>query len=426
MNAQPPVRGQHLLRADRRFATGSSWLARLLSPGFQRLLDTIDKGLVEGAIQATLPDGSFRLLGNPDNGPVAICELKNWRPLIRLVTTGSVGWYRSWAEGEWTSPDPVPIFDLFMRNRHPLGELGRAQGPLRFFNLIWHAFRRNSRANARKNIAFHYDLGNDFYELWLDRTMSYSSALFEEPIDRTEPLEAAQHRKITALLDRLNLQPGSKLLEIGCGWGGLAEVAASEYSADVTGITLSVEQKAYADDRMAKAGLADKARFEICDYRDVIGRYDAVASVEMVEAVGEEYWDAYMEAIARALKPGGHAAIQYIEIDDAIFESYRTDADFIQTYIFPGGMLISESRFRAAAEKAGLRWQASSRRGFGLHYAETLRRWRESFDCAVAEGRLPQGFDEAFVKLWRFYLMYCEGGFAGGGIDVAQVTLVKA
>ncbi|ATE65051.1 SAM-dependent methyltransferase [Rhizorhabdus dicambivorans] len=426
MNAQPPVRGQHLLRADRRFATGSSWLARLLSPGFQRLLDTIDKGLVEGAIQATLPDGSFRVLGNPDNGPVAICELRNWRPLVRLVTTGSVGWYRSWAEGEWTSPDPVPIFDLFMRNRHPLGELGRAQGPLRFFNLIWHAFRRNSRANARKNIAFHYDLGNDFYELWLDRTMSYSSALFQEPISRDEPLEAAQHRKITALLDRLDLKPGSTLLEIGCGWGGLAEVAASEYGADVTGITLSVEQKAFADERMERAGLADRARFEICDYRDVIGRYDAVASVEMVEAVGEEYWGAYMEAIARALKPGGRAALQYIEIDDAIFESYRTDADFIQTYIFPGGMLISESRFRAAAEKAGLRWEASSRKGFGLHYAETLRRWRERFDAAVEQGGLPRGFDEAFVKLWRFYLMYCEGGFAGGGIDVAQVTLVKA
>ncbi|MBD3760307.1 cyclopropane-fatty-acyl-phospholipid synthase family protein [Rhizorhabdus sp.] len=425
MNAQPPVRGQHLLRADRRFATGSSWLARLLSPGFQRLLDTIDKGLVEGAIQATLPDGSFRVLGNPDNGPVAVCELKNWVPLVRLVTTGSVGWYRSWAEGEWTSPDPVPIFDLFMRNRHPLGELGRAQGPLRFFNLIWHAFRRNSRANARKNIAFHYDLGNDFYELWLDRTMSYSSALFQEPIGRTEPLEAAQHRKITALLDRLDLKPGSTLLEIGCGWGGLAEVAAAEYGADVTGITLSVEQKAYADDRVEKAGLSDKARFEICDYRDVIGRYDAVASVEMVEAVGEQYWGAYMEAIAGALKPGGRAALQYIEIDDAIFESYRTDADFIQTYIFPGGMLISESRFRAAAEKAGLRWEASSRHGFGLHYAETLRRWRESFDQAIEEGRLPKGFDQDFVKLWRFYLMYCEGGFAGGGIDVAQVTLIK-
>lgn len=425
MNAQPPLRGQHLLLADRRFATGASWLARLLSPGFQRLLDTIDRGLEEGAIEATLPDGSFRVLGGRKPGPVAVVELKNWRPLVRLVTTGSVGWYRSWAEGEWTSPDPVPIFDLFMRNRHPLGELGRAQGPLRLFNLVLHAFRRNSRANARKNIAFHYDLGNDFYEQWLDRTMSYSSALFAEPISETESLEAAQHRKVSALLDRLDLRPGSRLLEIGCGWGGLAEIAAAGYGADVTGITLSVEQKAFADARIEVAGLSDRARFEICDYRDVPGQYDAVASVEMVEAVGEEYWPAYMEAIARALKPGGRAAIQYIDIDDAIFESYRTDADFIQTYIFPGGMLISESRFRAAAEKAGLRWEQESLHRFGLHYSETLRRWRESFDRAVAADTLPKGFDEAFVKLWRFYLMYCEGGFAGGGIDVVQVTLVK-
>ncbi|MGC6331360.1 class I SAM-dependent methyltransferase [Rhizorhabdus sp. FW153] len=425
MNAQPPLRGQHLLLADRRFATGASWLARLLSPGFQRLLDTIDRGLEEGSIEATLPDGSFRVLGGRKPGPVAVVELKTWRPLVRLVTTGSVGWYRSWAEGEWTSPDPVPIFDLFMRNRHPLGELGRAQGPLRLFNLVLHAFRRNSRANARRNIAFHYDLGNDFYEQWLDRTMSYSSALFADPISDSESLEDAQHRKVTALLDRLDLRPGTSLLEIGCGWGGLAEIAAAGYGADVTGITLSVEQKAYADARIAAAGLSDRARFEICDYRDVPGQFDAVASVEMVEAVGEEYWPAYMDAIARALKPGGRAAIQYIDIDDAIFESYRTDADFIQTYIFPGGMLISESRFRAAAEKAGLRWEQESLHRFGLHYSETLRRWRESFDRAVAAGTLPKGFDEAFVKLWRFYLMYCEGGFAGGGIDVVQVTLVK-
>ncbi|MBW8911150.1 MAG: class I SAM-dependent methyltransferase [Sphingomonas sp.] len=423
MNAQPQPRGRHLIKADKRFATGSSWMARLLAPGFQRLLDTIDQGLEEGAIEATLPDGSYRVLGNRKPGPVAIVELKSWRALVRLVTTGSVGWYRSWAEGEWTSPDPVPIFDLFMRNRHPLGELGRAQGPLRFFNLIWHAFRRNSRANSRRNIAFHYDLGNDFYETWLDKTMSYSSALFAEPISDAETLESAQHRKITALLDRLDLKPGSKVLEIGCGWGGLAEVAAAEYQADVTGITLSVEQKAWADDRIAKAGLANRARFEICDYRDVPGKYDAVASVEMVEAVGEKYWPTYMEAIARALKPGGKAAIQYIEIDDAVFESYRTDADFIQTYIFPGGMLISESRFRAAAEKAGLRWE--NRVGFGLHYSETLKRWLQNFDAAIAADHLPKGFDPEFVKLWRFYLMYCEGGFAGGGIDVAQVTLVK-
>jgi cyclopropane-fatty-acyl-phospholipid synthase len=423
MNAQPQPRGRHLIRADRRFATGSSWMARFLAPGFQRLLDTIDRGLEEGAIEATLPDGSYRVLGGRNPGPVAIVELKNWRPLVRLVTTGSVGWYRSWAEGEWTSPDPVPIFDLFMRNRHPLGELGRAQGPLRFFNLIWHAFRRNSRANSRRNIAFHYDLGNDFYETWLDTTMSYSSALFAEPISANESLESAQHRKITALLDRLDLKPGSTMLEIGCGWGGLAEVAAAEYQADVTGITLSVEQKAWADERIARAGLSDRARFEICDYRDVPGKFDAVASVEMVEAVGEKYWPTYMEAISRALKPGGKAAIQYIEIDDAVFESYRTDADFIQTYIFPGGMLISESRFRAAAEKAGLRWE--KRTGFGPHYSETLRRWLQNFDATIAAGKMPAGFDPEFVKLWRFYLMYCEGGFAGGGIDVAQVTLVK-
>ena len=424
MNAQPPAaRGRHLVKADRGFATGAGLIARLFAPGFQRLLDTIHTGLVEGAIEATLPDGSFRVLGNPTNGPVAICELKNWMPLVRLVTAGSVGWYRSWAEGEWTSPDPVPIFDLFMRNRHPLGELGRAQGPLRAFNMILHAFRRNSRANSRKNISFHYDLGNDFYELWLDKTMSYSSALFAEPISPAETLEDASTRKIRAMLDRLDLKPGDKLLEIGCGWGGLAEVAAAEYGADVTGITLSVEQKKYADDRLAAKGLGDKASFEICDYRDVPEQYDAVASVEMVEAVGEEYWPAYMQAIARALKPGGKASIQFISIDDAVYDSYRTDPDFVQTYIFPGGMLISESRFRAAAEKAGLEWR--DRHGFGLHYAETLKRWRVSFDAAVAANKLPNGFDAEFIKLWRFYLMYCEGGFAGGGIDVAQVTLVK-
>lgn len=423
MTSQLRPRGRHLTSADRRFATGSGWMAHLLAPGFRSLLDRIDHGIAEGAIDAILPDGTRRVLGGRKPGPVAIIELKTWRPLVQLVTTGSVGWYRSWAEGEWTSPDPVPLFDLAMRNRHPLGEIGRAQGFFRFFNRIWHGLRHNSRANSRRNIAFHYDLGNDFYETWLDPTMSYSSALFAEPISGAEPLEAAQHRKITTLLDRLELQPGARLLEIGCGWGGLAEVAAAHYQVDVTGITLSVEQKAWADQRIAKAGLAERARFHICDYRDVQGTYDAVVSVEMVEAVGEKYWPAYMAAISRALKPGGKAAIQYIEIDDAVFESYRANADFIQTYIFPGGMLISESRFRAAAEKAGLRWE--KRTGFGLHYSETLKRWRDNFDAAIAAARLPHGFDADFIKLWRFYLMYCEGGFAGGGIDVAHVTLVK-
>lgn len=424
MDAQPPIRGRQFLTADRRFATGAGVLARLFAPGFRRVLDRIDAGLEHGAIDARLPDGERRMLGARAPGPMAIVELKSWRALVRLMTTGSVGWYRGWAEGEWTSPDLVLLFDLFMRNREGLGNTGRARGPARLVNYLLHLMRRNNRNGARRNIAFHYDLGNDFYSAWLDPDMTYSSAVFAEPISAAEPLEQAQHRKIGLLLDRLELKPGDRLLEIGCGWGSLIEVAAGERGAQVTGITLSAEQKAFAEKRLATAGLAGKAAIELCDYRDVQGQYDAVASVEMVEAVGEAYWPAYMQAIARTLKPGGRAAIQFIAIDDAIFESYAANADFIQAYIFPGGLLISESRFRAAAEAAGLNWE--DRRGYGLHYAETLKRWRDRFDAAVREERLPVGFDDRFVTLWRYYLMYCEGGFRGGGIDVAQVTLVKS
>jgi cyclopropane-fatty-acyl-phospholipid synthase len=420
MASGAPPRGRHLIAADRAFATGAGAFARLFAPGFTRVLDMIDRGLAEGRIEATLPDGSRRTLGNRAPGPVAIVELRRWTALVRLMTAGSVGWYRGWAEGEWASPDPVPLFDLFMRNRASLGEVGRGRGLLRFANRVIRTLQRNSRSGARRNIAFHYDLGNDFYAAWLDRTMTYSSAIFADP---GETLEAAQHRKIRALLDRLELKPGQRLLEIGCGWGSLAEIAAADYGVHVTGLTLSPEQKAFADARLAAAGLAERTDIRLTDYRDVDGRFDAVASVEMVEAVGQEYWPAYMQAIARALVPGGQAAIQYIAIDDAIFESYAANADFIQTYVFPGGLLISESRFRAAAEGAGLDW--ADRHGFGLDYAETLRRWRESFDAAVAEQRLPPDFDSRFHDLWRYYLMYCEGGFRGRGIDVAQVTLRK-
>lgn len=418
------ARGSHLTQADRRFATGTGPLASLLAPCCRTLLERIHHGIEEGRIDLTLPDGSRRVLGGKNPGPAAVIELKSWRPLVQLITAGTVGWYHSWAEGHWTSPNPVSLFDLATRNRHQLGEVGRAQGVFRVFNRIWHSLRNNNTANSRKNIAFHYDLGNDFYETWLDSSMSYSAAIFSEPISEKESLEAAQHRKITTLLDRLELQPGGRVLEIGCGWGGLAEVAVTHYDLDVTGITLSHEQKAWADKRIENAKLADRARFHICDYRHVEGSFDAVVSVEMVEAVGEKYWPTYMAAIAKALKPGGKAAIQYINIDDSIFESYRDNIDFIQTYIFPGGMLISESRFREAAEKAGLRWE--KRVGFGAHYSETLKRWRQNFDAAVSACKLPAGFDNEFVNLWRYYLMYCEGGFDGGGIDVAQVTLVKA
>ncbi|MET0269484.1 MAG: cyclopropane-fatty-acyl-phospholipid synthase family protein [Sphingomonas sp.] len=418
------ARGRHLLRADRGFATGAGMLARALAPGFQSVLDRIDAGLLHGSLEADLPDGTHRVLGGRGEGPAVIVDLVSWRALLRLMTTGSVGWYRAWAEGEWTSPDPVALFDLFMRNRLTLGGAARAKGWGRLVNRVAHAFRRNSKARARRNIAFHYDLGNDFYAAWLDRGMAYSSALFADPVAPRESLEVAPARKMRALLDRLDLTPGQRLLEIGCGWGGLAELAARDYGVEVTGLTLSAEQKAYADTRLAAAGLATRVSIDLTDYRDERGRYDAVASVEMVEAVGEAYWPDYMAAIARALKPGGRAAIQYIMIDDAIFENYAASADFIQTYVFPGGMLISETRFRAAAEAAGLAWGEPAR--FGLHYAETLRRWRDAFDMAEEEGRLPAGFDAAFCRLWRYYLMYCEGGFRGGGIDVAQVTLTRA
>lgn len=390
---------------------------------FNRILDRIDAGLDAGGIDARLPDGSRRMLGGRTPGPMAVVELRRWRALLRLARSGSVGWYEAWRDGDWASPDPVPLFDLFMRNRDSLGEAGRARGLSRLIKRIRHWLRRNHRVGARRNIEYHYDLGNDFYALWLDPGMAYSSAIFAEPISPTEPLEAAQHRKIEAMLARLDLKPGERLFEIGSGWGGLAEVAARDHGLDVTGITLSPRQRDFAEARVAQAGLTGRARFELVDYRDARGRYDGVASVEMVEAVGREYWGDYLAAIHRLLKPGGRAAIQYISIADEIFDAYAASVDFIQRYIFPGGLLLSERIFRAIAERTGFEWR--DRAGFGLHYAETLRRWRERFDQVVASGSMPDKFDSDFIGLWRFYLMYCEGGFRGGGIDVAQVTLVK-
>ncbi|MBV8687788.1 MAG: class I SAM-dependent methyltransferase [Alphaproteobacteria bacterium] len=423
MNHQP--RGRHLVSADRGFATGGGLVARLMGGSFHHVLDRIDAGLARGAIDATLPDGARRRLGGRAPGPEPVVHIRSWHALVRLMTSGSVGWYKAWEKGEWTSPDPVPLFELFMLNGEALGNTARAKGLFRLVNRLAHRVRGNDKEGARENISHHYDLGNDFYRPWLDSTMTYSSAVFAEPgAPAAEPLEAAQARKLRLLLDRLALKPSDRLLEIGCGWGSLAEMAARDYGARVVGLTLSAEQKAYADARMAKAGLAGRVEIRLQDYRDPAGTFDAVASVEMVEAVGQEYWPDYLGAVAAALRPGGCAALQLISIRDALFESYASNADFIQTYIFPGGMLIGEARFAALARAAGLSWR--DRRGYGLHYAETLKRWRARYDAAVAQGRLPPGFDAPFHRLWRYYLMYCEGGFRGGGIDVAQVTLAKA
>jgi cyclopropane-fatty-acyl-phospholipid synthase len=421
MNASAPNRGRRFGARARPIVGRADRLLAPFAGAFHRLLDRIDLGLEAGSIEASLPDGTDRVLGGRGAGPVAIVRIASWRALIRLAMGGSAGWYVAWSRGEWLSPDPVPLFDLFMRNRVSLGEVGRSRGVMRLVRLVWHKLRRNHRTGARRNIEFHYDLGNDFYSQWLDPGMTYSSALFDEPVSATQSLESAQATKLKAILDRTGAKPGETILEIGCGWGSFAEIAARA-GVKVHGITLSAEQKRLVEARMVRQGL-EGVSVALTDYRDVTGHYDAVASIEMVEAVGQEYWPAFLQAVARALKPGGRAAIQYIAIDDAIFDAYAGNVDFIQRFVFPGGLLISEPRFRAIAEAEGLAWH--DRRPFGLHYAETLKRWRASFDSAVEEGRLPAEFDRHFVDLWRYYLMYCEGGFRGGGIDVAQVTLIK-
>jgi cyclopropane-fatty-acyl-phospholipid synthase len=423
VNDQQSHRGHHLVVADRRFAIGGGLIARITAGGIRNILDRIDAKLPLGSIMVVLPDGSSRLLGNRGPGPIAEVEIRSWRAILRLAASGSVGWYKAWTLGEWASSDPVPLFELFSLNSDELGSIGRAKGLIRVLNRIAHALRSNTPSGSRRNISFHYDLGNDFYSAWLDGSMTYSSALFDDPVSNPESLECAQARKIHTLLDRLDLKPGQRLLEIGCGWGSLVEIAARDYGVHVTGLTLSTEQKEYADARLREAGLADKADIQIRDYRNVSEQFDAVASVEMVEAVGQEYWPAYLQSIARALKRGGKGALQLISMRDSLFDGYASNTDFIQTYIFPGGMLVNETRFKSIAEAAGLEWH--DRTSFRLHYAETLRRWRMRYDVAVAQARLPAGFGEAFHSLWRYYLMYCEAGFRGGSIDVAQVTLVK-
>ena len=411
-------RGQHLVRSGLRFASGSSLLGRLIGPAFAKLLDQLHDRIRQGGIEATLPEGSQRRIGFHRPGPKAIVHLHSWLSLVRLATSGSVGWYRAWDKGEWSSPDPVPLFELFMRNGQSLGEIGRAKGSARWYNQLLHRRRDNDRRTARRNIAAHYDLGNDFYAAWLDPSMTYSSARFEPGDD----LAAAQRRKVGMLLDRLELKPGSRLLEIGCGWGTLA-IEAARRGAKVVGLTLSAEQKSWADAKIAEVGLSDQIEIRLQDYREIGEQFDAVASVEMVEAVGQRWWPAYLDSIARNLKEGGRAAIQLISIDHRIFGGYSRNPDFIQAYIFPGGMLIDEPRFERLARERGLSWE--DREGFGPDYAETLRQWRERYEGAVREGRL-NGFDDRFHRLWRYYLMYCEGGFRGRGIDVAQVTMVKS
>ncbi len=411
MDMQTTRRGRELIDGGHRFARRPGRFARLIAPGLGKILDRIDGALISGTIHGVLPDGSRRTLGGRAPGFECTVELRSWNALIRLASNGSVGWYQAWASGEWWSPDPVPLFALFMQHADRLGDTGRAKGPFRHALRLAHLVNRNTHRGARRNIAAHYDLGNDFYAAWLDPTMSYSAALELGEGD----LEAAQRRKWAALAERLG--DPQAILEIGCGWGGLADHLAALGSA-VTAISLSDEQLEWA-----RAHHRREIDFREQDYRDAAGAYDAIVSVEMVEALGREYWPTFLDCIARNLKPGGRAAIQYISMREELFEDYAKSADFIQAYVFPGGLLIRTSEFRRLAEERGLEWR--DQRDFGCDYADTLKAWRANFDRAERDGHLPRGFDARFCDLWRYYLMYCEGGFRGGGIDVHQVTLFK-
>ncbi len=377
-----------------------------------KLAGRIDAGLAQGSLRATFPDGTSRILGGRLAGVAAEATLHHWRGLVRVATGGSIGLYQGWEAGEWSSPDPVQVFTLFVTNAEAMGSTIRARGPWRWAARAAHWLRRNTRTGARKNIYAHYDLGNDFYSAWLGDGMVYSAARFGGGAD--DDLEAAQQAKLASIATRIS---GAKhVLEIGCGWGALA-ARLQQDGAVVTAISLSDEQLAFA--RSTYPGID----FRKQDYRDAAGQFDAIASVEMVEAVGREYWPEFFDCVARNLVPGGRAALQYIAINEALFPAYAASADFIQAYIFPGGMLVREAEFRKLAAERGLAWTDQS--DFALDYAETLRIWRSNFDRAAAEGRLPVQFDARFQRLWRFYLMYCEGGFRGGGITVAQVTLVS-
>ena len=387
-------------------------------PAAARFMLKMLASIRHGALLLETPDGAAMPFG--DGALPVSLELKNWNMCGATLRAGDIGFAESYIAGDWKSDNLPGLIELLIRNRGSIEALiyGSWWGSLLY--RARHLLNRNSRAGSKKNIHAHYDIGNRFYQLWLDPSMSYSSALF--PASGTGDLEQAQLAKYRRILDQLALQPGAKVLEIGCGWGGFVEVAARERGAHVTGLTLSGEQLEYARNRLDQAGLATSAELQLCDYRDSHGQYDAIASIEMFEAVGQSYWHGYFACLARNLKTGGRACIQSIVIADELFERYSKGTDFIQQYIFPGGMLPSPAQFRRCAAEHGL--AVVDEFCFGKDYAETLRLWRISF-CGQLAALAQQGFDTRFLRTWEFYLAYCEAAFRAANIDVIQFTLVK-
>lgn len=413
--------------------TASGFQIPQSAPAAARSALKLMQRLRHGTLAVQLPDGSVQRFGGaapatPGHGGAATAAitLRNWNACAAALKSGDIGFAESYIAGDWTTPNLTELLKVFIANRQEVEAVIYGSWAGRLFYRIRHLLNRNTRGNSQKNIHAHYDIGNAFYELWLDDTMNYSSAWFEGNL--AGPMRQAQQAKVRRALRMADVRPGDRVLEIGCGWGALAEMGATEFGASITGVTLSTEQLAFARERMDRLGLGvdrgAQADLRLQDYRDIQDApFDAICSIEMVEAVGREYWPQYFATLARLLKPGARACVQSIVIDDALFERYIGSTDFIQQYIFPGGCLPCPREFRREARAAGL--AVVDEFAFGADYAETLRRWRDSF--LAARGSAQQlGFDERFIRIWEFYLAYCEAAFDQGNIDVVQYTLQKA
>lgn len=376
-------------------------------------------GLSVGSVRITLPDGRIFAVETGKAGPQAEMRIHQWRFARRVMFAGDVGLGDSYGDGDWDSPDVTEVVKLFAINEDLTANFLARSPVARLAFQLRHFLNRNTKSGSQRNISAHYDLGNAFYSEWLDRSMTYSSAIFEAG---DNDLSSAQARKYRALADSMGVKPDDHVLEIGCGWGGFAEFLAKERGAKVTALTISREQFDFATRRMQEAGLNDRVTIRFQDYRDERGLYDRIGSIEMFEAVGESYWGTYFATLRDRLKSGGTAGLQIITVADRFFEDYRRNIDFIRRFIFPGGMLPSPAKLAELSRAYGL--IESSNRSIRHDYAETLRQWRSSFDAAWPRLQ-PMGFDERFRRLWRYYLSYCEGGFDAGSIDVHQLVYRK-
>ena len=373
-----------------------------------------------GTLDVTLPDGRLIRFGGAEPGPAAAMTIHSYRFAWRLMKGGDIGIAEAYLRKEWDTPDLTQFLYIFCINHDLISPLFEQKTAMRVVQTLQHWFRRNTRAQAKRNIFAHYDIGNTFYKSWLDSSMTYSSALFE---DGTSDLTAAQQNKYRRLAVAINLQPDQTVLEIGCGWGGFAEFAAKTYGVKLVGLTISQEQRDFALKRIFDAGLSERVEIRFQDYRDERDQYDRIASIEMIEAVGEQFWPNYFSQLRDRLLPGGLAGIQAITIRDSMFQKYRREVDFIQRYVFPGGMLPPPAVLKSLGDRFGV--PVIRERIFGQDYARTLATWRNNFRQAWPNLK-PLGFDERFRRLWEYYLAYCEAGFLSGNIDVRQVIFAKA